>query len=60
MEGIAKVLNGMNRRTKNKSKMNFAILDLEEHYEAFEKEFTDFFDELITFSRQKYNTLTQL
>lgn len=57
MEGIAKVLNGMNRRTKNKSKMNFAILDLEEHYDAFEKEFTAFFEELITFSQQKYVSL---
>lgn len=53
MEGIGKVLNGMNRRTKNKSKMNFAIKDLEGHYELFEKEFTDFFEELIIFSKQK-------
>ena len=59
MEGLAKVLNGMNRRTKNKSKMNFAILDLEEHYESFEKEFPAFFDELIAFSRQKYSALTE-
>lgn len=59
MEGIAKVLNGMNRRTKNKSKMNFAILDLEEHYDKFEKEFTSFFDELITFSRQKFVSLLE-
>ncbi|MGB5667084.1 MAG: acyl carrier protein phosphodiesterase [Maribacter sp.] len=57
MEGISRVLNGMNRRTKNKSKMNLAILDLEEHYEQFEQEFTSFFEELITFSRQKYNSL---
>jgi len=57
MEGIAKVLNGMNRRTKNKSKMNFAILDLEEHYTDFEKEFTLFFEELIIFSQQKFNSL---
>ncbi len=57
MEGIGKVLNGMNRRTQNKSKMNFAILDLEEHYEAFEVEFTSFFDELIIFSKQKYISL---
>ena len=57
MEGIARVLNGMNRRTKNKSKMNLAILDLEEHYTDFEKEFTSFFDELITFSKQKYISL---
>lgn len=57
MEGIGRVLEGMNRRTKNKSKMNFAILDLEEHYEMFEKEFTTFFGELITFSKQKYISL---
>jgi len=58
MDGIAKVLNGMNRRTKNKSKMNFAILDLEKHYDKFEKEFTSFFEELTTFSKQKYSSLT--
>ncbi|MBQ4914969.1 acyl carrier protein phosphodiesterase [Maribacter sp. MMG018] len=57
MEGISKVLNGMNRRTKNKSKMNFAILDLEEHYADFEKEFTMFFEELIIFSKQKFKSL---
>lgn len=57
MEGIGRVLNGMNRRTQNKSKMNFAILDLEEHYDEFEAEFTSFFEELITFSRQKYISL---
>lgn len=57
LEGIGRVLNGMNRRTKNKSKMNFAILDLEQHYDEFEKEFTSFFEELITFSKQKYISL---
>ncbi|PIB38988.1 ACP phosphodiesterase [Maribacter sp. 4G9] len=57
MEGIAKVLTGMNRRTQNKSKMNFAILDLEEHYDDFEEEFTQFFEELVIFSKQKYNSL---
>ncbi|WP_282049970.1 acyl carrier protein phosphodiesterase [Maribacter aquivivus] len=58
MDGIARVLNGMNRRTNNISKMNFAIIDLEEHYDAFEAEFTEFFEELITFSKQKYTSLT--
>ncbi len=57
MDGIGRVLNGMNRRTKNKSKMNFAIIDLKTHYEAFENEFTLFFEELIIFSRQKYISL---
>jgi len=54
LDGIGKVLNGMNRRTKNKSKMNFAILDLEEHYDAFESEFTAFFEELVVFSKKKF------
>ncbi|PIB23792.1 ACP phosphodiesterase [Maribacter sp. 4U21] len=57
MDGIAKVLKGMNRRTKNKSKMNFAIMDLEDHYADFEKEFTLFFEELIIFSQQKLKSL---
>jgi len=59
MDGIARVLNGMNRRTNNKSKMNFAIIDLEEHYDDFEAEFTEFFEELITFSKQKFNSLNK-
>ena len=57
LKGISKVLQGMNRRTNNKSKMNFAIVDLETHYDAFEKEFTSFFEELIIFSKQKYISL---
>ena len=57
LEGISRVLNGMNRRTMNKSKMNFAIFDLESHYEEFESEFTAFFEELIIFSKKKYLSL---
>ncbi len=59
LAGIERVLNGMNRRTKNKSRMNFAILDLEEHYTDFENEFTSFFKELITFSNQKFISLCE-
>ncbi|MEM8846067.1 MAG: acyl carrier protein phosphodiesterase [Bacteroidota bacterium] len=57
LDGITSVLNGMNRRTQNRSKMNFAIVDLQENYEAFEDEFIDFFKELITFSRLKFEYL---
>jgi acyl carrier protein phosphodiesterase len=57
LDGIARVLNGMNRRTANKSNMNFAILDLQEHYHVFEEEFIDFFEELMVFSKQKYLSL---
>lgn len=57
MDGISRVLTGMNRRTNNKSKMNKAIIDLEKHYDTFEIEFTAFFNELESFSKQKYISL---
>ena len=57
LEGIERVLHGMNRRTNNRSKMNLAIADLEAHYGEFENEFQLFFKELITFSREKFNAL---
>ncbi|MCK0110016.1 acyl carrier protein phosphodiesterase [Flavobacteriaceae bacterium S0825] len=53
IEGIAKILEGMNRRTHNRSQMNLAVNELEEFYEEFEKEFTSFFKELITFAKEK-------
>ncbi|NND16319.1 MAG: DUF479 domain-containing protein, partial [Eudoraea sp.] len=57
IEGIGRVLSGMNRRTQNKSKMQYAVIDLEAHYEEFEIEFTSLFEELIIFSRQKMKSL---
>jgi acyl carrier protein phosphodiesterase len=56
-EGIAQVLQGMNRRTRFKSGMDRAIEELHEHYDAFQLEFQQFFEELIIFSRQKIETL---
>ncbi|MDP2685648.1 MAG: ACP phosphodiesterase [Aequorivita sp.] len=53
VEGIGKILAQMNIRTKGVSKMNLAVAELEEYYEEFEAEFTSFFDELISFSKQK-------
>ena len=58
IDGISRVLDGMNRRTKHRSGMNMAIYELEEFYNEFENEFTDFFDELIQFSKHKLNELT--
>jgi acyl carrier protein phosphodiesterase len=57
IEGISKVLEGMNKRTKNRSKMNLAVNELEEFYKEFEAEFTSFFDDLIAFSNQTLDTL---
>lgn len=58
IEGIAKALEGMNRRTKNRSKMHLAVQDLQEFYDEFEDEFTDFFNELIDFAQQKLKILS--
>lgn len=55
--GIQRVLNGMNRRTENKSNMDKATTDLIKYYTEFENEFTDFFDELILFSNKKLTEL---
>ncbi|AUC81812.1 ACP phosphodiesterase [Lacinutrix sp. Bg11-31] len=53
IEGIGKVLVGMNKRTQNRSQMNLAVNELQEFYDEFEDEFTRFFDELIKFSAKK-------
>ena len=53
IEGIQNVLNGMNRRTKNRVGMDRATDELKEFYEEFEQEFTSFFEELRSFSDRK-------
>lgn len=52
-EGMESVLDGMNRRTKLKSKMNLSIFDLKEHYKSFEADFNLFFKDLIVFVEHK-------
>lgn len=54
INGMKKVLNGMNERTKGKSKMNLAIEDLQKYNTDFENDFKVFFNELIDYS---YNEL---
>ncbi|PNW27667.1 acyl carrier protein phosphodiesterase [Formosa algae] len=57
LKGIEKVLIGMDKRTNNQSQMHLAITDLQTHYDAFETEFTSFFEELQTFSHHKLKTI---
>ena len=57
LDGISRVLEGMNRRTGNKSGMQHAIEDLTLHYDSFGAEFESFFEELIIFSRHKIESL---
>ena len=58
VEGIGRVLDGMNRRTQNRSQMNHAIDELRTFYKDFEQEFTEFFDELIKYSSEQLKELT--
>lgn len=57
LEGMQRVLNGMNRRTQNKSQMNLATEDLQKHYSDLEKDFEEFFKDLSNFSSQKLEEL---
>lgn len=50
IEGISKILWGMNKRTKGISQMDLAKEDLIKNYNNFEEDFTLFFQELIEFS----------
>ena len=51
--GIGRILYQMNHRTKNKSKMNFAIRELEQYYDEFGREFCSFFEELEIFTKNE-------
>jgi acyl carrier protein phosphodiesterase len=57
VKGISTILSQMNVRTKNKSRMNLAVLELEEFYDEFEAEFTDFFEDMIAYSKNKLQEL---
>jgi len=59
IEGIQRVLDGMNRRTKNISGMNTATNELKQYYAEFESEFTSFFEELKAFTKQKRIDITK-
>ncbi|WP_109298729.1 ACP phosphodiesterase [Aquimarina sp. AU474] len=55
--GIGNVLSGMNRRTKNRSKMNLAVIELEQYYSEFDNEFRSFFEELELYTKNEIKTL---
>ncbi len=57
IDGISRVLEGMNRRTKHLSGMDEAVNELEAFYTDFEEEFTSFFKELTEFSKLKLKEL---
>jgi len=57
LNGIELVLNGMNSRTKGLSQMHLAIEDLKSHYEDFESDFFEFFEELEIYTKSKTSEL---
>ncbi|WP_103864606.1 ACP phosphodiesterase [Aquimarina sp. I32.4] len=57
VQGIGSVLYRMNKRTKNKSGMNFAIIELEQYYTDFENEFRSFFEELELYTKNEIRLL---
>lgn len=59
LDEIQQVLNGVNRRTQQKSQMHLALEDLKLHYKEFEEDFTIFFEDLRNFSDEKFKQLSQ-
>lgn len=57
VEGISRILEQMDKRTKNKSGMRNAKNELVAHYTEFEKEFTEFFNSVQVFVQEKLPTL---
>ena len=55
--GIGMILFQMDHRTKNKGNMKNAIKELQQYYNQFEEEFTLFFEELRTHSKEKLAAL---
>ena len=59
IDGIEKVLSGMNRRTGRKSNMHLATKELKGYYQDFQFEFEVFFEEVISFSKKKILELSE-
>ncbi|TSE09250.1 MULTISPECIES: ACP phosphodiesterase [Aquimarina] len=57
ISGIGSALSGMNRRTKNKSRMDLAVNELEFYYSEFDKEFRSFFEELKVYTENEIKVL---
>lgn len=57
LDELEVILSQMDYRTRNKSKMRFAVTDLKLHYSEFEADFTLFFEDIITVSKEKLKEL---
>jgi acyl carrier protein phosphodiesterase len=57
ISGLEHILKQMDNRTKNQSKMQYASEELIVNYDAFEEEFSLFYEELQEFSKNKLSQL---
>lgn len=53
IEGISRIFMQMNNRTKNRSKMNFAPIELVKYYDEMENHFRDFFTDLTQYVKNQ-------
>ena len=56
LEGIERVLNGLERRTKFVSNLSKGIVELEQNYQIYESNFELFFPQLISHCKEKIKT----
>jgi len=57
ISGIERTLGQMDQRTKNASKMRYSGKELVEFYNEFEAEFTEFFEDIHIYVKEKTKEL---
>lgn len=57
MDGIRRALTGLSKRTRFDSKMETAHIFLDENHEFLRMHFGDFFEDLVKFSKNRYQVL---
>lgn len=60
VEGISRIFHQMNNRTKNRSKMNFAPIELVRCYNEMDGHFREFFDELTQYVQLQKRAIMEL
>jgi len=60
IEGIGRALTGLSKRVSFENKMDQSVFDLKEQYEEFEKDFKEFFPELIKFSDERKLRMSEM
>jgi acyl carrier protein phosphodiesterase len=59
IEGIGRALYGISKRIKRKNNLPEGIFDLKNNYHELQKDFTEFFPQLVEFVESERNFLTQ-